>query len=234
MMRRLLTYLFLLLFSGQMVAQNLFTGKHEDAWIGLSLGYVNKYWRTDMGDKVIRENIWGEEGKKIHGVQVGVLLQPCLPVGLGLHSGLFYEYYYSVSQAVKNAGYDDFREHNLYLPLHALYRLPITTDASVSIFGGLGFNLAMWGSYNNSVRVRHYDGTLTTDSYVGEWQKYGNGEWPRHFNAQWEIGCSARINIFQLRFTYSRGLTDHHFYDGYKTQQNKIGISIELVGALDD
>lgn len=198
----------------------------------ITLGYVNKYWQTDFGSRVVNENFWGQEGKKIHGVQVGIGFQPCLPMGLGLSSGLYYEYYYSVSQAVKDAGYDDFREHNLYLPIHALYRIPIKPLINIGLYGGIGFNWAMWGSYNVDV---YYRGSDWTHSRVEEWQKYGNGENPRHLNAQWEAGCFVRIHRYQLAFTYSRGLTNHHLYKGYKTQQNKIGITlgVEINGDYD-
>jgi hypothetical protein len=207
--------------------EDLFYGGHSDPIATLVLGYVNKDWTTDFGDHVFHENIWGQEGKRIHGFQAGVGVQPCLPMGLGIHSGLFYEFYYSVSQAVKDAGYDDFREHNLYLPLHAMYRLPISRVSSFNVYGGLGFNWAMWGSYNVDDARWYYDGTR-----VVNWQKYGDGQWPKHLNVQWEVGCGVRIDMVQLNFTYSRGITDHEFYKGYHTRQNKIGISLSFV--LDD
>lgn len=210
--------------------QTLFTGKHQDSWASLSLGYVNKYWQTDFGNQTVKENIWGEEGKKIHGIQVGLHVSPCLPMGLGAHSGLFYELYLSETKAVKDAGYDDFREHNLYMPLHALYRFPLAREASVSLFGGLGFNWAMWGTYNNNYRDKY---SYEKKSHIEEWHHYGNGEWPRHLNVQWEVGCCVRIKMVQVRFTYSRGLTDHKLYTGYKTLQNKIGISVELAATKD-
>lgn len=221
--------------SGSQSWTSMFSGGHSDVFGGITLGYVNKDWRTDFGDYVLHENIWGQENKRIHGVQVGLTLEPCLPSGLGLHSGLFYEYYISVSDVVKDAGYDDFTEHNLYLPLHAMYRIPFTRDSSLSLFGGLGFNWAMWGTYNNEEVFRNFwYGEEYYHNHVGEYQQYGNGEWPRHLNAQWEVGCFFRINMVQLGFTYSRGLTNHHFYDGFKTQQNKIGISLNLVFGDDD
>lgn len=207
-----------------------FSGGHSDALYGITLGYVNKDWCTDFGDQVLHENIWGQENKRIHGVQVGLTFQPCLPVGLGLHTGLFYEYYISVSQAVKDAGYDDFTEHNLYLPLHGMYRIPFTRESSLMLFGGLGFNWAMWGTYNRDYVGRDYFSfDLFHESRPIKYQQYGRGEWPRHFNTQWEVGAQLRINMVQLGFTYSRGLTNHKFYDGYKTYQNKIGISLSLV-----
>lgn len=216
---------------------DMFTGAHADVFGGITVGYVNKYWRTDFGrGNVVHENIWGQENKRIHGVQVGFSFQPLIPCGLGLHTGLFYEYYYSVAQAVKDAGFDDFREHNLYMPLHAMYRIPITMNSSFSVFGGIGFNWAMWGSYNNDYIYRNFDGERVTDSRVEEWQHYGDG-WPRHWNTQWEAGCFLRVKMIQLGFTFSRGLTNHRLYDGYKTQQNKIGISLSYVfgdGLFDD
>ena len=206
-----------------------FTGSHSDVFGGITIGYVNKDWRTDFGDEVLHENIWGQENKRIHGVQVGMTFQPCLPVGLGLHTGLFYEYYISVSQVVKDAGYDDFTEHNLYLPLHAMYRIPFTRESSLMLFGGLGFNWAMWGSYNRDVFERGWFYDRYAGSHTVRYMHYGNGEWPRHFNTQWEVGAQLRVNMVQIGFTYSRGLTNHEFYDGYKTYQNKIGISLSLV-----
>ena len=192
------------------------------------IGYVNKTWRTDFGDRVVNENIWGEEDKRIHGVQIGIDIHPCLPMGLGIKSGLFYEFYYSESQSVKDAGYDDFREHNLYLPIHALYRIPFSRLVSLNFYGGIGFNWAMWGTYNNDYILRNGYGQREKDSRIEAWHKYGNGENPRHLNAQWEAGCFIKYKWFQLGFTYSRGLTDHHLYNGYKTQQNKIGIAFGL------
>ena len=215
--------------------QTLLTGKHEDSWASLSVGYVNKYWQTDFDGRIVKENIWGEEGKKIHGVQVGVHLTPCLPIGLGIHSGLFYEYYYSVSDILKEYGFNDFREHNLYMPLHGLYRIPLSPLSSISVFGGLGFNWAMWGSYNRDRVVRDIFGQVSgVESAFAEWHHYGNGEWPRHMNVQWEVGCCVRIETVQLRFTYSRGLTNHKLYTGYETRQNKIGISLEFAAKKDD
>lgn len=208
---------------------DMFTGAHADVFGGITVGYVNKYWRTDFGNHVVHENIWGEENKRIHGLQIGFSFQPLIPCGLGIHTGLFYEYYYSVSQAVKDAGYDDFTEHNLYMPLHGMLRIPITTFSSISLFGGLGFNWAMWGSYNKDYVSRGFNGEKIVDSRVEEWQHYGNGEWPRHFNTQWEAGCLLRIRMIQLGFTYSRGITNHHLYKDYNTQQNKIGIALSFV-----
>ena len=211
----------------------LFKGEHIDYPIGLSVGYVNKYWRTDFGNKVRHENIWGQLNKRIHGVQFGVFVQPCFNFGLGLHSGLFAEYYFSVASSVKDMGYDNFSEWGVYLPLHGMYRIPLSENAAIYLFSGLGFNLAISGTYNNYEDVRYYD--LDSHQYEYDHQlvtadrlHYGESDWPKRFNSQFEIGTSIRLHGAQFTFLYSRGLTNHNFYQGYKTTQDKIEITIGI------
>ncbi|MBQ9362096.1 MAG: hypothetical protein IJT97_01615 [Bacteroidaceae bacterium] len=223
-------------------AQNLFNGGHDDAPFGFTMGYVNKDWRTDLDGQVIHENLWGEQNKRMHGMQIGFIYQPCLPIGAGIHTGLFYECYFSVSQKVRDAGYDDFTEHNLYLPIHLQWRLPITQQASISLFGGIGLNWAISGTYNEYYREYVYDGYnllaaigLIPNGYyvegsrIGKYQEYGQGDWPRRLNMQWEFGCNLRYKNFQLGFTYSIGDTNHEFYRNYKTRQDKLAINISYV-----
>ena len=62
---------------------DLFNGGHEDAPIGFTVGYVNKTWRTNFDDGVFHENPWGDENKRLHGMQFGVVYQPCFPIGFG-------------------------------------------------------------------------------------------------------------------------------------------------------
>ena len=219
--------------------ENLFSGGHADVPLGITIGYVSKDWRTNFDGNVFRENLWGQEDKRLHGLQLGVTYQPCLPIGAGIHTGLFYECYLSVSSAVRDAGYDNFTEHNLYLPLHLQWRLPFSEKFSLSLFGGVGFNWAMWGTYNEHYREYYYDGNLISSviglydgTRVGEYQKYGQGNWPRHLNMQWEFGCNVRYKAFQLGFTYSIGDTNHEFYAGYKTRQDKIAINFSYVTSI--
>ena len=84
-----------------------FNGGHQDAPLGFVLGYVNKYWSTDMNGSTIKENLWGQEDKRLHGFQMGVTYSPCLPFGLGIDTGLFYEAYISARGVVRAAGYDN-------------------------------------------------------------------------------------------------------------------------------
>lgn len=227
---------------GQAGYIDLFRGKHDDVICALSIGYVNKYWSTDFGSYTWRENFWGEEGKRLHGVQIGLTVQPCLPMGLGIHSGLFYEGYFSVSNKVKEMGWDNFTESSLYLPLHAMYRIPFSYKSSLTVYGGLGFNWAIHGEYTDD--DDYYDYLDDYYEYYHErphlTQEYGREGWPRRFNVSTELGATLRIQNVICSFTYSHGMTNHRFYsnhiyteDGhakpFKTVQNKIGISVGIL-----
>lgn len=211
---------------------SLFSGEHRDAPVTFGIGYVNKYWSTDFGDYTWRENFWGERNKRLHGLQLGVNYQPCLPMGLGVHTGLFYEAYFSVSDAVKEMGWDNFTEHNLYLPLHGMFRVPFSRHSSLSVYGGLGFNWAFIGEYSED---DEYVCDIFDNYYhYGDhgYQRYGRGEWPHRFNVSTELGATLRFNeAVGLSFTYSHGLTNHEFYHkegNFKTVQNKLSISLSV------
>lgn len=211
---------------------DLFTGSHQDAPLNVSIGYVNKGWVTDFGDYTWRENMWGQEGKKLHGVQMGIAYQPCNPFGLGLRTGLFYEAYFSEANGVKEQGFDSFTEHNLYIPLHAMYRIPLGYTTSLSIYGGLGFNWAIYGEYTDKGFTYYdYDGYSHYDGPV-MYQPYGRDSWPRHVNFQTEWGIDLRVKNFKIGTTFSHGLTNHRFYQGQKTRQNKFGLNIGYVVEL--
>lgn len=193
---------------------------------------MNKDWRTNVGDRVIRENLWGEANKQMHGLQVAAFYQPCFKFGLGLHTGLAFEDYMSTSDAVKAYDAESFEEYALYLPLHVMYRIPFTRNASLSVYGGLGINWAMYGTYT---REEHRKAGAVLAILTGEdiyfertmaYQQYGKGEWPKHWNLQWEIGGQLRINRVVVGFTYSFGASNHHFYPGYLTRQDKINITL--------
>lgn len=230
---------------------DLFNGGHIDAPLGFSLGYVNKDWRTNFGSRVFHENFWGQEDKRLHGIQLGFTFQPCLKMGLGIHTGLFYEIYLSNASAVKDMNWDSFQEHNFYIPLHLMYRLPITRTIALHIYGGIGLNWAFRGEYRVLDGVTYgtdfgWNGLFSTHRYENRHyqygsQVYGKDGWPRRLNLQGELGAALRFSQFQIQFMYSWGMTNHHFYDNfdpdkgkneegfnpknYNTYQNKLSIS---------
>jgi len=208
-------------------------GVDPEPW-SFMFGYINKGWTTDIDGKSYSENLWGQEGKKLHGIQIGIGYSPTLPIGLGLDTGLYYECFISNSEVVHDYGYDDFTEHNLYIPVHAQFRIPVSPNFSIHPYAGFGMNIVLSGTYNINEYYGGYeydwwDGGRPyggTSSIIAGYQSYDEGDWPKSFNFQWEIGAKLKISNFIISAGYAFGVTDHKFYEGYKTKQNKLNISL--------
>lgn len=202
-----------------------------------SIGYINKDWISDFGGDHYHENIFGQEGKYLHGMQVMFGCSFCMPVGLGVHTGLGYEWCMSYSDEIKKMGFDRFNEHSLYLPLHATWRIPLAKDVSISPYSGLGFNWKIKanmksGSYSGLLDWIHDDeeGRYYYHRWDDDYMKvrYGRDGWPKALNTQLEFGVNIRVKSVVVGVTYSKGLTDHEFYrkDHVKTRQDKLAITI--------
>jgi len=201
-----------------------------EAPISFVIGYVNKTWHTECHPEdgiPVNENFWGDRNKRLHGFQIGALYEPTVDLGLvkfGVSTGLNLEFYLSECNTVRKAGYDRFTELSTHIPLHAKFTLPVSDDISLSVYGGLGMNLAIIGTFEEDYNYRDYYGDRVTDTYY-EYQDYGDG-FPKRLNFQTELGGSINVNHWGFKFVYSQGLTDHHLYQGTKTFQNKINASI--------
>ncbi len=188
--------------------------EYDIAPVGFSLAYVNKQLvTTGEGLKVKENGVWpiaDGKDKLLHGVQVGMHFQPCFKFGLGLYTGIYYEFYMSTN---KDYEYDEFMEHNAYVPVHLYYRIPFGRKVALSAHGGLGFSYAFYGAYSSK------------DSDIEDYTDfYGEDGFPKKFNMGLEVGAGLRLGPIQLNFQYSKGLTDHEKYKNqgdYKTKQNK-------------
>ncbi|MBQ9077273.1 MAG: hypothetical protein IJY31_05460 [Muribaculaceae bacterium] len=201
---------------------------------GVSIGYVSKqYVTTGYGEK-LKENIWGEPNKSMHGLSFGFHFTPAFQWGLGLYTGLSYELYFSSTDMSEWDPYELAIEHCLYLPVHAYYRLRLGENCHIAIHGGVGFDYAVAGTL--SAPSSDSD-TYSYDYYEVGYDDisvpYGDDAWPKRFNISGEIALDFRIKSVMLTALYSRGITDHKMYrylgDEYKSKQNKLGISISWV-----
>ncbi len=190
---------------------------------GVSVAYVRKQLVTKGYGEQLKENgFWNDgEGKWLNGVQMGVHFQPAFSWGLGLYTGLFYEIYLSFND---NYDYNEYAEHDLYLPIHAYYRIPFGDKIALKVHGGLGLSYAVAGILSQ-----------TDDSYGYEdiTDVLGNDAYPNAFNMTLDIGVSFRIKNVQINASYCKGLNDHgsyHYLDsGYKSTQNKMSIGASWV-----
>ena len=210
--------------------KDFFKGKFKDYTFGLTLGYANKDWVTDNGDNGrSHEDLWGRENRRLHGLQVGLIAQPCFKFGLGLHTGIIYEMYKSKNHIVKAAGYDNFTEHNFYIPVHVMYRIPIVKKIALSPYLGLGLNWAMVGSYNTKYLENHSDGTHVKLNHRETTLTYGDGQYPERLNYQLEAGLIFTCNRYQIGFTYAHGLTNHKTHYPKRTIQNKLAVTLAVL-----
>lgn len=197
--------------------------EYDSSPLGFSMGYVSKEWVTKGEGVKLKQNVWGDENKKLHGMQIGLHFQPCFSWGLGVYSGLFYECYMAWSDEMKNEGYmDKFIEHSIYVPAHAFYRLPFGRKIALSVHGGIGMDCGIHAQFSST---ENEDAEPVTDYY-------GEAQCPKRFNFSTEIGVGLRIGPVQLNALYSKGLTDHKFYTDqgdFKTTQNKLGVSVSWV-----
>ena len=202
--------------------------------VSMVFGYVSKQWTSDVAGKTIHENLWGESGKRLHGIQLGMAYTPKLPMGLGIYTGLFAECYLSMSKAM---GYDEFTEISLYVPIHANFTLPLSEKVSLRARGGLGLNYACHGGFTND-DAYYWD--YVWDEFLGMYHhekkhyeldhiRYGKNGCPRRFNAALELSLGVKINRVVVSGGYSWGLTDHHFYKDVpncSTRQDTLSITV--------
>lgn len=183
--------------------------------VSFQAGFVSKRFVSNgrYGGRYC-ENLWGDEGRFMNGLQLGFAFQPTMPSGLGFRSGIFYEVYFANGRGVQDLGYDRFREHDLYIPLRMAYDIPLSRDSRLDLSTGLGFNTALAGVYRDWGRGGSTD-----------YQAYGNDGLPDRINAMWEFGADLTVDNFSLGFTYGLGLNDHEFYDDARTRQNKFAIN---------
>ena len=187
---------------------------------GFGVSYVSKKFVTD-GDRSIEESgVWnpGEGSDWLTGIQVGATFQPDFGHGLGLYTGLYYELYSSSCDSYDS--YDKFTEHCLYIPVHALYALPLGGKVALRFHGGVGINYILQGVYKDS------DGEY--DSYT---LPYGSDLFPKAFNLTLELGLGVRLGPIQLNAQYGMGLNDHETYadyGDYTTKQNKMTFGVSF------
>lgn len=203
----------------------LWNGTYDKTICEIVAGYVNKSWIcTYPGQEPQREDFFGDtDDKYLHGFQIGGLFTPSFDWGLGLRTGLFFETYTSRSKWITGWCHH-FTEQDLYVPLHASFRIPFDDRFAMNIFGGIGFQWAMVGKYYQQVGTvwEWWKGwRRPIPVFAGTKHQYGNG-WPQQVNWQAECGLNLRLSSFVLSFTYSFGITDHGIQTTYDDGQTYV------------
>ena len=210
--------------------------------VGLTAAYVQKQYRIKSGGSTIYKGtatIWDEEeggnNQWLHGLRVGVHYQPTFGFGLGLYTGLFYEYFRSTTDKFdinKEEGltsdFSKFQEHALSLPVEVFYNLPFASKIALAFHGGFEGNFTVARTYSGLVQI--YDGIKYEDSYNALKDEDGFfPELPGMFTLYWQIGAQLRLGPIMLGAQLTRPVTKHKWeLDGMEFTTTSIKNSFSL------
>lgn len=190
--------------------------------VGITAAYVRKQYHVkNEGDLTYKGTLtlWDEgiggDGKWLNGVKAGVQYQPTFKFGLGLYTGLFYEYYfaktdlYSVNKEEGTTSYfSKYQEHSLSLPVEVFYNLPFASKVALAFHGGVEGSFMLSRSYSGY--VEELDGIKFEHSYNTLKDKDGYfPEMPGVFSLYWQIGAQLRLGPFLLGAQLTRPITVH-------------------------
>ncbi len=189
--------------------------------IGLELGYAQKQWVYKADGEKLKTGVWAQGEEYLHGLQAGIRIEPRIGWWFYVHTGIYYEFYYSKSDEVHtDDGYNVFAkfiEHSLYVPAHIEFKMPVSDNFYFFINGGIGFDCGL------VAKADFYD-VGGDEPYYTEEDIYGNGEMGdmKRFNISGEFGGGFCAKRWKFGCTVSRGLMDMSLGSGYTVQQNKL------------
>lgn len=173
---------------------------------GFAVNYINKVYHYKEGRQSINVSMWGEE-EAMHGVQAGIVYQPYFGYGQGLSTGVYWQAFFGSETDVE--GYDyDWEEHSLYIPLQYQFRLPLHSNFSIFLNGGIGFTCGI----SNTAKYDDYEDSID----VGYGEEYGMPS-----RTSWSLlyGGGIQYKMLQVECKISRGLTDNKdMYYGLEDQ----------------
>lgn len=186
--------------------------------LGVSAGYVHKRWQRKGTN--VKENsgfLRDEAGAPVHdyvqGVQAGIRLEPQFTYGIGLNTGLFYEYFFEKGTIV-NDSYKTANEFGIHIPLHLEYRGNIYEYLQVFAFGGVSFDYILSGSLKpHGPEVDKYTKNDDID--------YSAENDLKRYNASIEFGVGIRVKGFQFQWETSSGFLNMSGNADYTVKQSR-------------
>lgn len=178
--------------------------------MGFSLGYVQKkvdFYYTD-DSKETTDLAWNYKPNDFtNGLRLGLHFQPCFSWGLGLYTGLFFEYYYSHTPSSNKVttdtedglladAYTSFSEKAISVPLHLYFRVPFSEDFALSLHGGINADYLFGAIYKDK------DGYWMTYT-----PSYGTEFRYDHFNLEYAIGAGIQYEWALIEAIWFNGIT---------------------------
>lgn len=214
--------------------------EYEAPPVGLTAAYVQKQYQVKSNGKTEYKGtltFWddqeGGNKKWLNGIKAGVQYQPTFGFGLGLYTGLFYEYYRSTTDKfdLGDGLTDDFsvyQEHSLSLPVEVFYNFPFARKVALAFHGGLEGNFMLARSYSGLVEI--YDGVKYEDSYNAlKDEDNFFPELPGVFTLYWQVGVQLRLGPVMLGAQLTRPVTKHKWeLDGMEFTTTSVKNSFSL------
>lgn len=178
--------------------------------MGFSMGYVQKkvdFYYTD-DSKETTDLAWNYKPNDFtNGLRLGLHFQPCFSWGLGLYTGLFFEYYYSHTPSSNKVttdtedglladAYTSFSEKAISVPLHLYFRVPFSEDFALSLHGGINADYLFGAIYKDK------DGYWMTYT-----PSYGTEFRYDHFNLEYAIGAGIQYEWALIEAIWFNGIT---------------------------
>lgn len=196
-----------------------FNQAQDNFFGGVSVGYIQKQWTIEENGEKEKCGLFDDD-KYLQGIQAGFRIDPQFGGGLGINTGLFYEYCWAKSDDMNNSYgtyHYTYEEHGLYLPLHLKFTMNFNKWFQLSLYGGAGFNYVLSGN----AYLRSDGDTYDSENVFSEEE-----DWKK-FNMMLEYGISIRIKAVQIDFTQSHGLNNWSDTDGVKMKQGRpLSISV--------
>lgn len=194
--------------------------KTNDMW-GISAGYVSKQWNKALpSGEELKMGLYNESW--LHGIQVGIRLNPQFNYGFGFDMGLYYEYYHNrssqLSDIVNGKEFKYFKtysEHALRLPIHLEYRLNFTEGFQLFFFGGASAEYSLAGSMS-------YTEQGYQEAYLVDKEIYGKViPSAKRYNIAASFGGGFRFGVMQFNIGSELGLINLSPSPDYVIKQNK-------------
>lgn len=191
------------------------TSTHNNP-LGFSVGYVQKQWIQKSGKKTHKWGAWNDENSTLKGIQTGLRYEPQFKYGLGLSTGLYWEYYRSKSGEIYN---NDriYNEHSLYLPLHFKYNWNLSRNFSLFAETGPSFDYGLTTSISIFEKGENEPSFQINEIYENPDLGYPH----KRFNASFDFGAGLRWGPMQLNVGTGLGLLNISSAPGIKVRQNK-------------
>lgn len=182
---------------------------------GLTMGWTTKQFKYKEGGETekgsIGQLLGGDEKNMTHGFSFGFLANPTFKYGLGVRTGLIFEYYHEkyTGENPSNWNAGDYTAHlhdfNFSIPAQLSFRMEVARDFSLLIYTGPVFDLGVYGF--TKIEDEKSDNLYGKDVWSDKWEG---------FNCLWGIGGGLQYKFLRLDVGGEFGMMEKFGVDNLK------------------